>query len=418
VAKADKSDDAKDVTDRETEDAVTEQEMSPDDTEETPVDEPPAEDVPEMSADEAQDSEHSDTVADEQGENGDDAEPFVQEDADPVEVVEETADASPAEQEDIPPSPAPVSQPKPASGGMFGLVIGGVLAGAIGFAAAEMNVLGARQDTSDLRETLVTQQAQIEALQSVEIPDFPEMPDVDALVSDISSLSDALSQIDARLAALEARPVAEGQTVDTAAYEATLQTLQASVETQRAEIETLLQNARSVEEATAAAAQNAKAQAALTQITVALNDGSSFAESLDELVANGFADVPEALSGAASTGVATLNALQADFAENARAALSTARSVGAQDGGEGMASFLRRQLGARSVTPREGSDPDAVLSRAEAAVREGRVAAALSELETLPQEAQDAMTDWLGSARARVGAEAAIQELSDRLTTN
>ncbi len=70
------------------------------------------------------------------------------------------------------------------------------------------------------------------------------------------------------------------------------------------------------------------------------------------------------------------------------------------------------------MAPREGDDPDAVLSRAEAAVRDGRVADALTEIETLPAPVQDAMADWLASARARAATEAAVQDLSQRLTAN
>jgi hypothetical protein len=84
----------------------------------------------------------------------------------------------------------------------------------------------------------------------------------------------------------------------------------------------------------------------------------------------------------------------------------------------GVGGFLKRQLGARSVAPRDGSDPDAVLSRAEAAVRDGRVGAALTELETLPPEVQSAMEDWLAQARTRADAEQAVQDLSERLTAN
>ena len=83
-----------------------------------------------------------------------------------------------------------------------------------------------------------------------------------------------------------------------------------------------------------------------------------------------------------------------------------------------MGGFLRRQLGARSVIPREGSDPDAVLSRAEAAVRDGRVADALREIDALPQGAKDAMQSWSADAKVRADAEAAVQDLSQRLTAN
>ena len=87
---------------------------------------------------------------------------------------------------------------------------------------------------------------------------------------------------------------------------------------------------------------------------------------------------------------------------------------GAADTG-GVGSFFQRQLGARSVTPREGDDPDAVLSRIEAAVKAGDLSTALTEAEALPPEAQDAMGDWLSQATTRNDAVTAAKALADTL---
>ena len=99
-------------------------------------------------------------------------------------------------------------------------------------------------------------------------------------------------------------------------------------------------------------------------------------------------------------------------------ALSVARASGVDEGQQGLGSFLKRSLGARSVAPREGNDPDAVLSRAEAAINSGDLAAALSELVTLPEEAQSAIADWRTAADARVAARSAADALSQRLTAD
>jgi hypothetical protein len=79
---------------------------------------------------------------------------------------------------------------------------------------------------------------------------------------------------------------------------------------------------------------------------------------------------------------------------------------------------LTRALGARSVAPREGDDPDAVLSRAEAAIKAGDLNATLTELDTLPEEAQAAIADWRAAADARVAARAAADALAQRLTAD
>jgi hypothetical protein len=70
------------------------------------------------------------------------------------------------------------------------------------------------------------------------------------------------------------------------------------------------------------------------------------------------------------------------------------------------------------VAPREGSDPDAVLSRAQAAVRAGDLGAALTEMESLPEAARTAMQDWLDAASARKAAQDAADELADSLNSN
>ena len=58
------------------------------------------------------------------------------------------------------------------------------------------------------------------------------------------------------------------------------------------------------------------------------------------------------------------------------------------------------------------------LSRAEAAVRDGGLDAALGEIAALPEDVQTVMQDWLDDARARNAALQAAQDLSQSLTAN
>ena len=66
--------------------------------------------------------------------------------------------------------------------------------------------------------------------------------------------------------------------------------------------------------------------------------------------------------------------------------------------------FLQSQVGGRSLEPQEGDSADAVLSRAEAALREGDLAATVAELSGLPEEALEMMADWTASAQTRIAA--------------
>ena len=67
------------------------------------------------------------------------------------------------------------------------------------------------------------------------------------------------------------------------------------------------------------------------------------------------------------------------------------------------------------MTPKEGDDPDAVLSRAEAAVAAGKLQDALNELAALPEAARSALSSWEAAANARVAAMTAAADLAQSL---
>ena len=173
-----------------------------------------------------------------------------------------------------------------------------------------------------------------------------------------------------------------------------------------------------IEENAVQAARAATAKAALARIQGALETGAPFGGILGELESALGGAAPEALS-AASGGIATLSTLQAEFPATARAALATARAEGV-DGEEsgGLGAFLRTQLDVRSVSPQEGESVDATLSRAEAALRDGRLNDALAEIAALPEVARGAMSDWLTLAETRAAAIDAADTLSTSLSEN
>ena len=169
--------------------------------------------------------------------------------------------------------------------------------------------------------------------------------------------------------------------------------------------------AQKLQEAAAESTRRAEAVAAVAALQTALDQGVSTEEAVDGLKAAGV-QPPEAVNA----GVPVLAELQETFDPAARAALQAALRADSPDEGPVgvIGNFLRAQTGARSVTPREGADPDAVLSRAGAAVEAGDIAAALSEIATLPEVARTAapMAEWIAGAEAYAGARAALGELS------
>jgi hypothetical protein len=114
-------------------------------------------------------------------------------------------------------------------------------------------------------------------------------------------------------------------------------------------------------------------------------------------------------------GLPTLAALQSAFPSTARAALAAAPPPEDAGAGARLIDFLRSQTGARSLAPRAGADTDAILSRAEAAVRQGDLAAALAELAALPPGPAAAAARWRAQAEARLAALAALADLRARL---
>ena len=374
-------------------------------------------------------------------------------------IEDKAADEQPPEVSSEPVEIPAVSAPQPQvqqvierKGGFGSALIGGILAAGLGFAAARTEILdpylpeswqAGKNDAAiaDLQASAADHTAALAALQSdlgaIVIPDLtPLQAQLDAIKATVAPLraeTEAMGtkfvDIDARLAPLdnrlsdvEKRPLTDSVSqAAIAAYERELAALQQSMATQRAEVEALIDSARAIktdartmEENAAAAAQFASNRATVARLRGALDDGSSIAPMLAELAAAGVS-VPEDLTGAASDGVATHAALSVAFAPAARAALSAAR---AQGGDGGLGGFLQRQLGARSVEPREGNDPDAILSRAEAALINGHLPQALAEIAALPDEAQAEMGNWVTLATIRAAALSAAAALAQSLNTN
>ncbi len=332
--------------------------------------------------------------------------------------------------EDTAPAAQPTTQAHPAKNETFlPLIFGGAVACALGFFAGQIDAIEQRLGLGEDSELAMRVDSQAEALDTqaehiaalttrLEAAEEIEIPEVDlsAVTSAIEGQTVTIEALAARLSELEKRPMTEGLSEEAvAAYEAELQRLQASVETQRSEIEALLDEARMSEDAAEEQARIALARAAMSQIITAVESGAPFSDALADLQANGEADVPAILAETAEAGVPTLANLRETFPENARAALAAVR---AGSSGGSVTGFLQKQLGVRSVAPREGNDPDAVLSRAEAAVRDARLGDALAELSELPEPARAAMADWIALAETRHAALVAADDLMTALATN
>ncbi|MCT8158618.1 COG4223 family protein [Pseudoruegeria sp. SHC-113] len=359
-------------------------------------------------------------------------------------------------------APAPAPEQK-SGGGLLPVMLGGVVAAGVGFGAAWYLMPRTGGDTEALQAALAAQGETIAALRE-EIAEMSAAsataPQANAEVAEaiaalqaqlseqlsgqisgdiagqiaevaaqVGAVSAGLSSVDARLLEAEKRPVTEsaGAAAAVEAYQRELEALRTTVQEQKtameamsseaqAEAEARMQEAAERAEAAQAQAAAALTRAALVELLRALESGAPFAEAIASLSENATQPVPEALAAAAEGGVRPMPELQSGFPASARAVLdATIRAENAETITGRLTAFLRNQTGARSLAPREGSDPDAILSRAEAALNANDLAAALAELEQLPEAGQAAMADWLSAARQRATTVKAAQEFAQGL---
>jgi len=378
------------------------------------------------------------------------------------------ATEKPSDQKTPPPPEPPAKDRKgsPAAGLLAAALVGGIIAGAIGWYIGRADLPVAVPDLRpELAEMEQNFQSEISALKA-DIEDLrrdAEKPVATQVGDDLRDLA----------AGLEARTVSLSARMD--GYEAEFQSLLETLESSRsrlsdrvaeaggdlgdvtqelladleAEIEVLKQElaqqaaasqgyrdglnqrvdeiaAKATEQLSEArqkvsdlsaqaveAAKNIDLADARARLNAALETGNSYSDHLRNIVTGTSLDVPEVLQSNAASGLATLAELQADYPASARAALKASIAASADDNiGGRVTAFLKSQLGARSLEPREGDDPDAVLSRAEAALGRGELQSALEILNDLPEAGRAEMASWMDRAMARLAAEQALQEFN------
>jgi|GEM_PF-379049 len=266
----------------------------------------------------------------------------------------------------------------------------------------------AAADSGEIEGRLAQIEARVEGLSS-------QLEALGGLANDTPGLSDEqLAQIDTFSAAVEGLRGEIGSLADAqGGLSQRIDDVEVTVERKLTEAE---EEIVAVQTEAEAVKNSAVARAALTAIDAALGSGQPFEASLADLSANTDAPVPDAISAVAEAGVAPLGELRAGFPDAAHAAIQA--DVGTRDtasvGGR-LASFLEAQVATRSLTPQEGDSTDAILSRAEDALRQDDLATAVTELAALADAPKAAMAGWTDSAAARVAAEAAVVEFGDTL---
>ena len=326
--------------------------------------------------------------------------------------------------------------------GILSLVSGGILAGTIGFFAA---ILFESLNTSDplasllnaqseLYEKLEVQSAQIETIKAR--PVWPDLSgtlstlglsikrlktDIKALSADHAEQAKILAQ---RIDVLENSPLLGGVSSKAmAAYEYELAQLRTDVGRMASYAATRVERAKDTTEVlrtkTVTLYSNGPALTALNDIWAAVENGVGFGGPLAELVAATDLDVASILAENASMGVVSLVFLQGQFPTAARAALKLVQQEnGPQQGESQILTFLKTQLGFRSLRSKDGASADAILSRALVAIDRGDIELALSEIVSLPNSSKAALQDWSNAAGQRLRVLTALQNLATMLTDN
>ncbi|MCV2875894.1 hypothetical protein OE810_06435 [Rhodobacteraceae bacterium XHP0102] len=387
-----------------------------------------------------------------------DAKPAVRKTASASRAAASETQVTPQASPDPNPTPNAPSASAAARNPMWPMVLGGGLAAALGFGAASLlpqtAVMPASDISSDVNVELAalsaaqddlaaTQQAEItqtraalamveERLAAISADlDDQVLPEVDLspLTTQIASLEQeleqgiaaqaaALSAIEARLDLLEARP--EGLDVsllgeDGIALDQRIATLQAMVESQAAMLEGISADATTalddLRQAIASERGMIEASSALLRLSLAMDSGEPFAAALDDAESGSGIAAPAALRAAADQGLPRLSELSRAFAPLAREALPVAlRETAGETFSARAGAFLQGQIGGRSLAPREGDDPDAVLSRIQGAIDQDNLPLALQELDQLPASAQAVFAQWVAAVNSRLSAMAAYEE--------
>lgn len=337
-----------------------------------------------------------------------------------------------AVEQDETPKEEPSDTKSSPKGGILPMLGAGVVLAFLGFVAGRADVIpndalpGFLQRDSALAETVADQKVALENLEQ-RLADFANADDIAALQSKLFETAEDSAAARAALADQIANlPVVtdSAANVDIAAVQDLIdaQNLKIAALTEQLQAQTE-QTQTSVAQLEAAAVEEAlfaQARAALYRVQAAIETGAPFGSALADFSGASATPVPAVLRDAASAGVPALASLQDEFPPLARQALAAARSETAvpETTVGKLSAFLARQTGARSVTPREGSDTDAVLSRVEAAVRKGALNDALAELDTLSETSKSVLSPWAEAVKRRLDASTAVAQLAESLKSN
>ena len=246
----------------------------------------------------------------------------------------------------------------------------------------------------------------------------PAMADNSRLLERIAGLEERLTEVDALRSQIDTFAARAADDTGPAGVAERLARLEASqpppadlspLETRLAHLEDIVRDLAHSGPVPAAQARGLS----LIGVRAAAETGAPYASLLGN---SGIAeeDIPEIVLAHANSGIATLESLRAEFGGYSRAVL---KSPDTDTEGNRIAGVLRQLVQVRPLTPQEGEDPAAVLSRAEDALTRNDLSAALAQLEQLPAPHKEILAKWVGAAEARLAVLAEIDLMMNRTET-
>lgn len=310
-------------------------------------------------------------------------------------------------------------------GSLF-IILGILFLGVVGFG---FSILPKYFDSSDTIESLRLAQSGLEGkIKKLSA----QVAILDSNLTELSALQVKQSEIfNRRIEAFDSSSSNSlVSSAETEAYQQAVSKIQVDLERQRVQINKISDDLRAqvqqVKEQTKAEKQSAneivksaQTSSALDKIQALVESGLGYQTILAELSRSTDLSRSPAILDNAKSGVASLEFLQNQFSAAARTALKKIRNkkVGSENKGA-VWSFVKAQLGFRSLTPQEGVSADAVLSRAQAAVTDGEIGAALIEIRALPDVGQTALKEWSLAAESRILVLEELAKISNNLTNN
>ena len=322
------------------------------------------------------------------------------------------------------------------STGVVPLVVAGFVCAGLGFGAAILSqpsnpIWPVHPDVAQFRDETTGQITGIDTrLNALEgrLTDVDQRAVGDVFQSDLDELTTSYDQrfleiasqlenFDKRLAALEKSTIDSAIPDELVAqYQDEVKRLKETLEAQRESLQQFMSETAETANEVTQRAKDTVARGILAQIRAAIDAGGPFDTAIQEFDEQVGQALPNQLRSFAKEGVQTYQELRDSFAEAARSALNAARDeLNESEGFTGIGNYLRKQFQARSVTPKTGDDADAVLSRAEQALRENDLNGALNELDALPDAARDQMQPWIDQARERQDALEQLDILSQEI---